>query len=130
MLCRATFATENEVSLFSNKGTPAAYVAVDEGMTIYLWDGKPVAYLEPEIGGTGFHVYGFNGKHLGWFEKGVIWDHDGDGSCAVKERLQSAQFEPFKTFKQFKPLRAVKEIAHSARIFPTSSGGALWAAPG
>lgn len=97
-LCRTTLANENEVSLFSNKGTPAAYVAVDERMTIYLWGGKPVAYLEPDIGATGFHVYGFNGKHLGWFVKGVIWDNDGGGSCALKEHLQSTQSEPFKTF--------------------------------
>ncbi len=35
-------------------------------LTIYLWGGKPVAYLSAESD-DGFHVYGFNGKHLGWF---------------------------------------------------------------
>lgn len=110
-LCRPILADENEMSLFSNKGTPAAYVAVDEGMTVYLWSGKPIAYLERDIGTTRFHVYGFNGKHLGWFDQGVIWDKHGDGSCAVKERLQTTQVEPFKALKQSRPLKAIKEIA-------------------
>ena len=108
MLCQAIFANENEVPIFSDKGMPAAYIAVNEQMTVYLWDGTPVAYLEPDIGRPGLHVYGFNGKHLGWFVNGVIWDKHGEGACAVKERLQSTQAEPFKRSKQLKPLKAVE----------------------
>lgn len=43
-----------------------AYIDADDELTIYLWGGKPVAYLERDTGNE-FHVYGFSGKHLGWF---------------------------------------------------------------
>lgn len=39
---------------------------------MYLWGGEPVAYLEDD------RIYGFNGKHIGWYDDGVICDHDGN----------------------------------------------------
>jgi hypothetical protein len=90
-------------------------------MTIFTWSGKPVAYLKKD-NKSGFHVSGFNGKHLGWFVKGVIWDEDGDAACAVKERLKSAEFEPFKSFKEFKPFKAFKEFAPARPAFSNSFG--------
>jgi len=99
----------DEISLFNSKGKPVAYIA--EELTIYLWSGKPVAYLDEDSSG-GFHIYGFNGKHLGWFVKGIIRDHNGDRVGGVKEVFVSrTQFEPFKSFKQFQPFKSFKEFA-------------------
>jgi hypothetical protein len=45
-------------------------------VSLYDGSGKPVAYLDSDAAEPGgFMVYGFNGKHLGWFVNGVIWDH-------------------------------------------------------
>lgn len=52
-----------EITLYSGTGKARAHLAVDEGMTIYLWNGRPVAYLDPERLYGGFNVYGFNGTH-------------------------------------------------------------------
>jgi hypothetical protein len=112
---------DEETALFDGQGRATAYVAADDGFTIYLWSGKPVAYLDPDRSG-GFHVYGFNGKHLGWFVRGIIRDHDGDAACVVKERLRSTEFEPFKAFKQFKPFKSFKEFAPFRPFFTTSWG--------
>ncbi len=112
---------DDELTLFNGRGEATAYVAVSDDMTIYTWSGKPVAYLENSSGG-GFDVYGFNGKHLGWFLKGIIWDHAGGASCAVKEALQTTQFEPFKSFKQFKPFKTFKEFAPLRPLFSNSFG--------
>ena len=103
---------DDEVSLFSAGGKAEAYIALDEELTIYLWSGKPVAYLERND--DGYDVYGFNGEHLGWFIKGVIWGHDGNGICATKEAMNTTDFEPFKAFKQFKPFKALKKFAPTA----------------
>ncbi len=100
---------DDEVSLFDGLGRPAAYAAAD--LTIYLWSGKPVAYLERDSGASGFHIYGFNGKHLGWLVGGVARDHEGNGACAVKEALGRTELEPLKPFKQFKPFKSFKEFA-------------------
>lgn len=63
LMCFGGTAAAQETTLFDSRGRAAAYIAED--LTIYMWSGKPVAYLDRDSGG-GFHVYGFNGKHLGW----------------------------------------------------------------
>lgn len=115
-------AAEEEIALYNASGKPVAYVAVDDELTIYLWSGTPVAYLDADKSGGGFHVYGFNGKHLGWFVRGVVRDHEGTAACAVKEQVKSPQSEPFKSFKQFKPFRAFEEFAPFRPTFSNSFG--------
>lgn len=61
-----------EKALFNSNGEPVAYVSDDLSKVIYLWDGHPVAYLYE------YHVYGFNGLHLGWFIDGIMYDPNGD----------------------------------------------------
>jgi hypothetical protein len=100
--------TEDEISLFDSSGKPRAYIA--EELTIYLWSGKPVAYLHSDAGKL--HVYGFNGRHLGWFVRGIIRDHGGNPVGGVKEVFTSSvEFDPFRSFKQFKPFKAFREFA-------------------
>ena len=50
-----------EKTLYDTQGEPVAYISDHLNMVIYLWDGHPAAYLYD------YHVYGFNGQHLGWF---------------------------------------------------------------
>jgi hypothetical protein len=112
---------DEEIALFSASGKAEAYIALDDELTIYLWSGKPVAYLEKDSDG-GYHVYGFNGKHLGWFARGVIWDGAGGGACATKEAMRSTQLEPFKGFKQFKPFKSFTQFAPFRPRFLDSFG--------
>ncbi len=88
----------NETSLFDKDGIPVAYIATDNSQTIYLWGGQPVAYL------YGDNVYGFNGKHLGWFIDGVIFGHDGCVLCAIRSKLSiGTRGEPGKGGKHGTP---------------------------
>jgi hypothetical protein len=112
---------EDEVTLFNGSGKADAYIAIDDELTIYLWSGKPVAYLENDSDG-GYHVYGFNGKHLGWFVKGIIRDHKGDATCAIQEVLKSTEYEPYKSYKQYKPYKAYTQYAPYRPYFSTSFG--------
>lgn len=99
---------DEEVSLFDASGKPTAYIA--EELTIYLWSGKPVAYLHSESGKV--HIYGYNGKHLGWFVRGIVRDHEGNAVGAVKEVFHSAvEYEPYKSYKQYKPYKSYREYA-------------------
>ena len=61
-----------EKTLYDNKGYPVAYVALDYHQAIYLWDGQAAAYLF-----EGDHVYGINGRHLGWFIDDILYDQEG-----------------------------------------------------
>ena len=99
-------ALAREVSLFDRDGEAVAYIDVESDATIYLWSGKPCAYLYSE------HIYGFNGKHLGWFEQGIIWDHDGNGVGFVKGALNKlTSLESLKSLKELKPLKSLRELA-------------------
>ena len=107
---------DDEISLYDSAGTATAYVA--EKLTIFLWSGKPVAYLDKDSSG-GFHVYGFNGKHLGWFVGGVLRDHQGKAIGAVAEVLTTPpRFDPFKNFKLFKPFKSFKSFKEFALFRP------------
>lgn len=105
-----------DISLFNSEGKAVAYVDTDgDDLTIYLWSGKPVAYLYEE------NIYGFNGKHLGWWVKGIIRDHDGDAVGATKKAINmNTGFEPFKGFKELKPFKSFKEFAPFKPFWSTS----------
>ena len=105
----------SEISLFSADGSAIAYVADD--LTIYLWGGKPVAYLRGDPADR-FDVYGFNGRHLGWYSGGVLYDHAGFLVGARKEAFSTfTKLEPIKGIKQIKPIKAIPQIAPVAPIF-------------
>ncbi|HEV2349528.1 MAG TPA: hypothetical protein VG028_06735 [Terriglobia bacterium] len=74
--------SNDEVDLYDSSARAVAYIASDKDLTIYLWSGKPVAYLEDDS------IYGFNGKHLGWFLKGTVHDHDGNVVAAIAENFR------------------------------------------
>jgi hypothetical protein len=105
----ALSAQDEEIAIFNSKGKAVAFLEVGEEQTIYMWSGKPVAYLFKEGGET--HIYGFNGKHLGWYEEGILYTHDGDAVGFIEGAMNLfTEFEPIKGFKRFKPSRSFKEF--------------------
>jgi hypothetical protein len=111
---------DEEISLFDSQGTPVAYIAAErEERTIYMWSGQPAAYLD-DSSDDEFSIYGFNGKHLGWFVGDVVRDHQGNAVGGTRKMIGSVGFEPFKSFKQFKPFKAFKEFAPFRPYFTTT----------
>jgi hypothetical protein len=101
----SSIAFAEEISLFDSKGQAVAYIDTSEDLTIYLWKGQPVAYLD------GSSVYGFNGKHLGWFKDGIIWDHKGCGVGFVEGAVNKlAKLEKLKGLQQLTPLKSLQEL--------------------
>jgi hypothetical protein len=87
-----------ETTLFNRDGDAVAFITEDYYETIYLWDGNPVAYLHEDQ-----HVYGINGRHLGWLVDEVIYTNNGErigftiNSCPV-----SVAKEPIKGEKSMR----------------------------
>ena len=87
-----------EISLFNKEGDAVAYIADDYDRTIYFWDGQQTAYLFNDR-----QIYGVNGKHLGWFIDGVIFETGGQrigftaDTCPVPPSK-----EPLKLKKRYK----------------------------
>jgi hypothetical protein len=93
-----------ETTLFDKQGKPVAYIAGD-GETIYLWDGRPVAYLFED------KVYGFNGKQLGWFSNGTIFDIYGLRAGFIRSKSPIITgFEPAKGAKHIIGRKNVRQM--------------------
>lgn len=98
---------KSEITLFSTMGVPKAYIAHEDDNTIYSFDGRPLAYIDQQT-----NVWGFNGRHLGWFDDDILWDHGGRRVGFTAETCPTyRQFEPFKGFRQFKPFKAFRQFA-------------------
>jgi hypothetical protein len=116
---QVAYGSRNEITLFDSEGEPTAYIATDKDLTIYLWDGSPVAYLHEQSGHI--HVYGFNGNHLGWFEDGIIWDHRGRAVGCQKGAINMVtHLESLKSLKSLKPLKSLREMAPMKPFLSTS----------
>ena len=87
-----------EKTLFDKNGDAIAYLTDDFQETIYLWDGDPVAYLFNDR-----LIYGFNGKHLGWFIDNVVYNYEGErlGFTSVTCPVSPGK-EPVKSKKRIK----------------------------
>ncbi len=87
-----------EVTLYDRRGRASAYIDMEDDYTVYLWDGTPVAYV------VGENVYGFNGRHLGWFEEGVLFDRFGHSvGFTGKTCPTETEEEPPRSAKETKP---------------------------
>lgn len=62
-----------EITLYDAAGQYAAVLEVSAQPAIYLPTGEEVAYIEPKTNG----IYGINGKLIGWFSQGIVWDKNG-----------------------------------------------------
>ena len=107
----------NETSLFDKNGDAKAYIAED--LTIYLWDGEPIAYLSNS--NNVWHVYSFNGSHLGWYIDGIIYDHNGNAVGAQKDAVNMmTSMEGMKGMKSMKSMKSMKEMAPMKPMLSTS----------
>lgn len=106
-----------EETLFDKDGTPVSYIDYNDEATIYLWDGTPVAYLDEDS-----KIYGFNGKHLGWYENGIIRNLTGEKNGFNRSSLPCyARYEPYKSYKKYKPYKSYKEYSKYKPYYKYSS---------
>ncbi len=119
-LTLVSLAKAEEITLFDKNGDAIAYIADDDDMTIYLWEGSPVAFLvksgdakNPKT--DNFSIYGFNGKHLGWISEGIIRDHDGytvgfiEGSINIRTSREPRKGRQERTPRQSRQEREPRE---------------------
>lgn len=93
-----------EVPLFNKNGKPVAYIEED-GETIFLWDGRPSAYFYKD------KIYGWNGKQLGWFANGTIFDIYGFRAGFIRSKSPIAtHIEPIKPVKQMRQVKNVRQV--------------------
>lgn len=109
-MCCAVAVQAQEVTLFDKKGKAIAYIDYEEEASIFLFDGTPVAFLERD--GEDVVVWGYNGKHLGWYEDGILYDKKGYIAGGREDALTIfTQMEPFKQIQRITPIRPITSFA-------------------
>lgn len=113
----AAIAKSEDIALFDRHGEAVAYIATDKEMTIYLWDGEPVAYLVNTETSENpksdlFSIYGFNGKFLGRLKGGILRDKNDNVTGFIRGVINIATSKLQKKGSKSKiPNRYMKEIA-------------------
>ncbi len=108
-----------QITIFDREGAAKAYIDYDEDATIFLWNGKPTAFLERE--GSDLCVFGFNGEFLGWYEDGIIYDEDGYIVGAREGAVNMiTQIEPIKSIQEITPIKPITSITPIQPIWKSS----------
>jgi len=97
------------LTFYNNEGRAVAYLF--EGQHIYLYGGKPVAWMRGE------DVYAYSGKFLGWLEDG--WIRDRDGGCVFfTDNASGGPLKPVKKLRPLRGLRGLRPLRGIAQIRP------------
>ena len=107
LIAFAHVSVAQQTSLFNLDGDAIAYINMEEDLTIYLWGGEPMAYLDSDHD-EGFHVYGFNGNHLGWFIDAL--------SMITREMPWVSRRVPSACTPTTSPTKAIRSTPRTARI--------------
>jgi len=86
--------------------TGKAVVYINDSGTLYRFSGQPVAYLR------GSSVYGFDGKHLGWFTNGWFRDRNGGASLFTS----GSSGGPIPPIPRIPPIPSIPRIQPIPRI--------------
>jgi hypothetical protein len=114
-----------ELTFYDTGGRAVAYS--DDERHLYAFSGVPLAYID------GDSLYGFDGQHLGWWDRGWVRDHHGavvfftDTAMTGGPPLPARQPRPAKGLKNMppsprprhgKPVRFVEGVRWSSRSGP------------
>lgn len=102
------------LDFYDRSGRPYAYS--EDGETIYTFSGVPIAYIDDDS------IYGFNGRHLGHFQSGAVYDQHGNTLIFTDEASGGPmkpmrQMKPMKSMKQMLPMKAMKQMKPMRPMF-------------
>lgn len=112
-----TMVSAQEVVLYDASATAAVFV-VGDTLALHLWSGEPIAYLEQDPAGDSFSVYSPFGPHLGWFDEGFLWDHEGRIVAFMEGALDVAVTAPPRGENPFAHLPLLKRPQEEAPLRP------------
>lgn len=107
--------SKSGLEFYDRSGIATAYL-IDE-THIYDWNGNPSAYIQDD------RVYRYDGKIIGWYSKGFIFDVHGD-AVLFSTGAQGGPSKPMrkmKPLKKLRKLRPLKSLRQSAPARPAFS---------
>ncbi len=90
------------LEFYSATGDAICFSRDDEHL--YLWKGRPVAYLLRD------RVYTFNERQLGWFENGWLYDRRNRPALFTRRDAVGGPIKPVRKVKAVKAVPAVHPV--------------------
>jgi hypothetical protein len=87
-------------TIYNRYGEPRLRL-FDDGRLIDF-DGRSMGFLNAD------NLYNYNGQHVGWYEGGIMRDHD--GLCVGFGEIVADIIHPLLPLKQLKPLPSLEEL--------------------
>jgi len=85
-----------EITLYDQTGHPLIYLSPENDNSFYTWDGHAVAYLyDSEL------IYGWKGKHIGWYINGVIYDLQGYRVGSISEKCPTSVYSESSKYSKY-----------------------------
>ena len=100
-----------DIIFYNRLGKPTAWLSERDDETIYLFNGKAVAYLYNDS------VYSFRGEHLGFYLNGWIYDNNGYCVFFTKDSL-GGPVKPVKGVCPVKGVMSIKPVKSARRVPP------------
>ena len=100
-----------DIIFYNKSGKPTAWLSDRDDETIYLFNGKAVAYLYNDS------VYSFRGEHLGFYLNGWIYDNNGYCVFFTKDSL-GGPVKPVKGVCPVKGVMSIKPVKSARRVPP------------
>lgn len=100
-----------DIIFYNRLGKATAWLSDRDDETIYLFNGKAVAYLYNDS------VYSFRGEHLGFYLNGWIYDNNGYCVFFTKDSL-GGPVKPVKGVCPVKGVMSIKPVKSARRVPP------------
>ena len=98
-----------ETTLYDAHRRPRIYISGDGENDIYTWDGHAVACIDGE------QVFGWRGRHIGWFIKGVLYDCKGFRIGFTAEQFTDPTFPVPAKYAKYTTTRRYPKLTAQAR---------------
>lgn len=98
-------------AFYDKNGTPTLYYNENKN-AFFSYNGQPFFYLKRDFSNTDTHVYDFNGKHIGWYDQGKLYNNNGDIFLFTQTAgvIVILKLEPIKGIEQILPIKPIEEL--------------------
>ena len=101
------------LTFYDSSGTAVAHLD-DDGESLYLYDGEPVAWLSEGS------VFAYSGSYPGWFEDGWIYDRSGSPALFTDDASGGPR-KPVRAVRGIRNVRAVRPVREVTPVRPVLS---------
>jgi len=84
-----------EITFYDKTGHPKIYLSTENDNSFYTWEGHAVAYVYED------KIFGWKGKHIGWYNDGILYDLNGYRVCSIREKCPYSVYSEYSKYSKY-----------------------------